>query len=213
MQDSNSAAGNAVPWNGEWANDFVSDVAQIRRRARQHIQNSALSSERAADGDTVLRLLNEALATELACVWRYRRHHQLAGVVVAEAVKEELQQHANEEQGHADQLARRILELGGTPDLSPAGPPLDLPSDYLEGDTLPELLAEDLIAERIAIESYREIVQYLSDRDPATCRLFESILAVEEEHAAGLRSMREEMLRTVRRAALADSSAQTVEIS
>src|SRR6185312_795117 len=165
---------------------FVTDVAEIRRRARQHIQNGAVTADYSADRDTVLRILNAALATELVCVLRYKRHYYMAGGAVAEAIKGELLQHANEEQGHADQLAQRIVELGGAPDFNPEGLAERSHSQYVEGDTLADMLAEDLIAERIAIESYREIIQYLGTRDSTTRRLFESILAVEEEHAEDL---------------------------
>lgn len=174
---------------------FVTDVAEIRRRARQHIQDGAVTADYAADRDTVLRLLNEALATELVCVLRYKRHYYMAGGAVAEAIKDELLQHATEEQQHADQLAQRIVELGGAPNFNPEGLADRSHSEYVEGETLAEMLAEDLIAERIAIESYREIIQYLGNKDTTTRRLFESILAVEEEHAEDLRSMREDMLR------------------
>ncbi|MGH8255688.1 MAG: ferritin-like domain-containing protein [Steroidobacteraceae bacterium] len=173
----------------------MTDIAQIRRRARQHIQDGAVTPGYAADRETVLRLLNEALATELVCVLRYKRHYFMAGGAVAESVKGELLQHANEEQGHADQLAQRIVELGGAPNFNPEGMSDRSHSEYVEGETLAEMLAEDLIAERIAIESYREIIQYLGTNDSTTRRLFESILAVEEEHAEDIRSMREDMLR------------------
>ena len=185
--------------------EFVTDVAEIRRRARQHIQDGAVTADYAANRQTVLRLLNEALATELVCVLRYKRHYYMAGGAVAEAIKAELLQHANEEQGHADQLAQRIVELGGAPNFNPDGLVDRSHSEYVEGDTLAEMLAEDLIAERIAIESYREIIQYLGTKDSTTRRLFEAILAVEEEHAEDLRSMREDMLRKER----ATSSAQS----
>jgi bacterioferritin len=180
------------------AHPFVSDVAAIRRRARQHIQDGAVTADYAADRDTVLRLLNEALATELVCVLRYKRHYYMAGGAVAEAIRQELLTHANEEQGHADRLAARIVELGGAPDFNPEGLTDRSHSEYVEADTLADMLAEDLIAERIAIESYREIIQYLGTRDSTTRRLFEEILAVEEEHAEDLRSMREDMLRKER---------------
>lgn len=180
---------------------FVTDVAEIRRRARQHIRNGAVTHADAADRETVLRLLNEALATELVCVLRYRRHYHVAGGAVAEAIRGDLLQHADEEQGHADQLAQRIVELGGSPNFSPDGLAERGHWEYVEGETLADMLAEDLIAERIAIESYREIIQYLGTRDSTTRRLFESILAVEEEHAEDLRSMREDMMRRDRPAA------------
>ena len=137
----------------EQAHVFLSDIAEIRRRARQHIQNGAITAGYDADRDTVLRLLNEALATELVCVLRYKRHYYMVGGAMGEAIKAELLQHANEEQGHADQLAQRIVELGGAPDFNPDGMSDRSHSDYVEGDTLSDMLAEDLIAERIAVES------------------------------------------------------------
>jgi bacterioferritin len=177
---------------------FLSEVVDIRRRARQHIQDGAVTPNYQADRDTVLRLLNEALATELACVLRYQRHYSVAGEGVAETIRAELLEHANDEQGHADRIAERIVELGGSPDFNPEGLLERSHSEYLEGELLADMLAEDLIAERIAIESYREIVQYLGSKDVTTRRLFESILAVEEEHAQDLRCMREDMLRRER---------------
>jgi bacterioferritin len=183
---------------------FLSGVVDIRRRARRHIQDGAVTPNYAADRDTVLRLLNEALATELACVLRYKRHCQRAGGV-AESIRSELLQHATEEQAHADRIAARIVELGGAPNFNPDGLEQRSHSEYVEGESLAEMLAEDLIAERIALESYREIIQYLSDKDDSTRRLFESIVAVEEEHADGLRSMREDLLRQERGINGADS--------
>jgi bacterioferritin len=170
---------------------FLSGVADIRRRARQHIQGGA-------DCDTVLRLLNEALATELVCVLRYKRHYYMADGVVAEAIRGELLQHANEEQAHADRIAERIVQLGGAPNFNPEGLAQRSHAEYVESEGLAEMLAEDLIAERIALESYREIIHYLGDRDLTTRQLFESILAVEQGHAEGLRSLREELLRRER---------------
>ncbi len=177
---------------------FLSEVADIRRRARHYIQEGPVTPSYAAERDAVLRLLNEALATELVCVLRYKRHHFMAGGVVAEAVRAELLQHAYDEQGHADRIAERIVELGGSPNFDTDGLAQRSHSEYVEGETLADMLAEDLIAEHIAIESYREIVQYLGSKDVTTRRLFESILAVEEEHAEDLRSMREDMLRRER---------------
>jgi len=174
---------------------FVSNVAEIRRRARRHIQDGAVTGREQADRDTVLRLLNEALAAELVCVWRYQWHNLMAAGAVAEAIRAELLAHANEEQGYADQLAQRIVELGGSPDFNPDGISGRIRSEYAEDETLADMLAEDLIAERIAIESYREIIQYLGTYDCTTRRLFESILAVEEEHAKDIRSLREDMMR------------------
>jgi bacterioferritin len=174
---------------------FLTQIAEIRRRARQHIQDGAVTADYAADRDVVLQLLNDALATELVCVLRYRRHYFMAGGAVAEAIKDEFMKHAQEEQTHADQLAERIVQLGGAPNFNPDGMSSRSHSEYVEGETLAEMLEEDLIAERIAIESYREIINYLGTKDPTTRRLFESILAVEEEHAEELASMREDLRR------------------
>ena len=177
---------------------FLSEVAEIRRRARQHIADGAVTVNYAADRDVVLRLLNEALATEVVCVLRYRRHYYMASGSVAEAIKDEFLQHSQEEQQHADQLAERIVQLGGAPNLNPHGMLERSHSEYAEGESLAEMIEEDLIAERIAIESYREIIQYIGDKDSTTRRLFESILAVEEQHAEELSSMRQDVLRKER---------------
>jgi bacterioferritin len=188
------AATNFRADNYDAEHAFVIDVAQIRRRARQHIQDGATTDDAATDSRTVLRLLEEALATELVCVLRYKRHYHMGGDTLAEAAKGELLQYANEEQGHADQLAQRIVQLGGSPNFNPAGLVDRSRLEYGERETLSDMLAEDLIAEHIAIESYREIVQYLGNRDTTTRRLFEAILAVEEQHAEDLRNLREELL-------------------
>jgi len=184
---------------------FLSGVADIRRRARRHIQDGAVTPSYGADRDTVLRLLNEALATELVCVMRYQRHSHIAGDRVVETIRDELLEHANEERAHADRIAQRIVELGGAPNRNPDGLGERSHGEFNEAEDLAEMLAEDLIAERIAIESYREIIQYLGNKDEATRQLFESILAVEEEHAEELRSLREDMLRRERVANGADS--------
>jgi bacterioferritin len=188
----------ALAMGSETSYPFLSEVADIRRRAREHIQNGAVTPSYGADREVVLRLLNEALATELVCVLRYKRHYFMAGGAVAEAVRAEFLQHANDEQGHADRIAQRIVELSGSPNFNPEGMVQRSHSEYVEGETLGDMLAEDLIAERIAIESYHEIIQYLGEKDVTTRRLFESILAVEEEHAEDLRSMREDLLRQER---------------
>ena len=174
---------------------FLSDIAEIRRRARQHIMDGAVTENYAADRDVVLRLLNEALATEIVCVLRYRRHYFMASGIIAEAIKDEFLKHSQEEQGHADQLAERIIQLGGAPNMNPAGMLERSHSEYQEGETLSEMVEEDLIAERIAIESYNEMIQFVGTKDPTTRRLFESILAVEEQHAEELASMRQDILR------------------
>jgi bacterioferritin len=168
---------------GNGSGRFASDVAEIRRRARQHIERGAVTAGYKADRETVVKLLNEALATEIVCVLRYKRHYFMAQGLESEAVQTEFLQHANEEQQHADELSARIVQLGGEPDLNPAGLASRSHSEYIEGTTLVDMIKEDLVAERIAIDSYREMVQYLGDKDPTTRRIMETILAKEEEHA------------------------------
>lgn len=174
---------------------FLCQVAEIRCRAHRHIQRGAARPGDAADCNTVLRLLNEALATELACVLRYRRYGSLAHAAVTEPTRQALVRHADEEQQHADRLAERIGQLGGTPDSGSAGLGEDRDPEGTEADGLADMLEEDLVAERVAIESYREIVQYLGTQDSGTRWLFESILSMEQEHARELASMRADMLR------------------
>jgi bacterioferritin len=168
---------------------FVSDLKAIRQRARQHIEAGAVTPSYEANLQTVLQLLNEALATEIVCVLRYRRHYFMAQGILAEAIKQEFLVHAQEEQAHADQLAERIVQLGGEPDLNPAILATRSHSQYDDSNGLEEMLAEDLVAERVAIESYREMIGYVRHRDPSTRRMLESILAKEEEHAEELASM------------------------
>lgn len=179
---------------------FLSDIAAIRARARQHIADGAVTPSYEADRETVLKLLNEALATEIVCTLRYRRHYFMAQGILAEGIKQEFLTHANEEQGHADQIAERIVQLGGEPNFDPSGLTARSHAEYVEGDSLEEMIKEDLVAERIAIESYREMVGYLQGRDSTTRRLFESILAVEEEHAEELASMMEDVRELLGRA-------------
>jgi len=131
----------------------------------------------------VLRLLDESLATELVCVLRYRRHHFMARGIHSQSVAQEFLVHSNEEQGHADQIAERIVQLGGEPDFAPGGLVDRSHAEYVAGDTLASMIREDLVAERIAIDSYRDIIMYLGDQDPTTRRMLEAILAVEEQHA------------------------------
>lgn len=168
---------------------FVTDLETIRRRARQQIEEGAMTQGYDGDSQMVVKLLNDALATEIVCVLRYRRHYFMAQGMSSESVKKEFLQHANEEQGHADQLAERIVQLGGEPNLSPDGMLSRSHSEYIEGDTLGEMIKEDLIAERIAIDSYRDMIEYLKEFDPTTRRLLEEILAKEEEHAEDLVSL------------------------
>jgi bacterioferritin len=169
--------------------DFLSDVEELRRRARQHIQEGAVTAGYGADRDKVISVLNEALATEIVCVLRYKRHYFMATGIHANAVAQEFQEHAAEEQGHADRIAGRITQLGGAPNFNPDGLSSRSHSEYVEGESLVDMIREDLVAERVAIESYSEIVRFLGDRDVTTRRMMEEILEVEEEHADDLRDL------------------------
>jgi bacterioferritin len=168
---------------------FLTDVKELRRRARSHIEQGAVTEGYSADRDTVLRLLNEALATEIVCVLRYKRHHYTASGIHAQAVADEFLEHAAEEQAHADLIAARIIQLGGQPDLNPEGLLSRSHSEYVEGEGLIEMIKEDLVAERIAIDSYAEMIRYIGEDDPTTRRMLEGILATEEEHADDLRTL------------------------
>jgi len=168
---------------------FLSDIQTLRKRAREHIAQGAVTPGYRADRATVLKLLNEALATEIVCVLRYKRHYFMAKGIHAEGVAAEFLEHANDEQQHADQIAERITQLGGEPDFSPDGLASRSHAEYVEGGSLEEMIKENLVAERIAIDSYREIVNYLADADPTTRRLMEEILAKEEEHADDLANL------------------------
>jgi bacterioferritin len=161
----------------------LTDVKTLRTRARLHIDEGSVTAGYTADREAVLKLLNASLATELVCVLRYRRHHFMARGIHSQSVAQEFLQHSNEEQGHADQIAERIVQLGGAPDFAPDGLAARSHAEYVEGDTLASMIREDLVAERIAIDSYREIIQYLGDKDSTTRRMLEDILAVEEQHA------------------------------
>jgi bacterioferritin len=161
----------------------VTDVQTLRKRARQHIDEGAVTSGYSADRETVLKLLNDSLATEIVCVLRYRRHHFMARGIQSKSIADEFLVHSNEEQGHADQLAERIVQLGGEPDFAPGGLVGRSHAEYVEGTNLLDMIKENVIAERIAIDSYRDFIQYLGDKDPTTRRLLETILAVEEQHA------------------------------
>lgn len=172
---------------------FLADIQEIRRRARSHIMTGAVTANYRADLNTVVRLLNEALATELVCILRYRRHHYMANGIHAQAVAQEFLEHANEEQEHMDLLAGRITQLGGSPDFNPEGLLSRSHSEYVEGTDLHSMIQEDLVAERVAIDSYGEMIRYLGEDDPTTRRILEEILAREEEHAEELRSLLETM--------------------
>lgn len=169
------------------------DVEGLRVRARQHIDEGAVTSGYSAHRKTILKRLNDALATETVCVLRYRRHHFMARGIHSQAVAAEFLVHSNEEQAHADQLAARIVQLGGEPDFSPDTLVSRSHAEYVEGSSLADMITEDLVAERIAIDSYREFIQYIGDQDPTTRRLLESILAMEEEHADDLADLLHEL--------------------
>jgi bacterioferritin len=172
---------------------FLTDIKTLRSRARKHIEEGAVTADYALDREQVVGILNEALATELVCVLRYRYHHYMATGIHAQGVAKEFLEHANEEQGHADSIAKRITELDGAPNFNPEGMLTRSHSEYVQGDSLVEMIQENLIAERIAIESYREIVQFLGNADPTTRRMMEEILAVEEEHAEDMKTLLEEL--------------------
>ena len=165
---------------------FLTDIKELRRRARQHIEQGAVTQGYQGERTTVLKLLNEALATEIICVLRYKRHFFMAQGIHAEPVAQEFLQHATDEQAHADQIAARIVQLGGAPNFSPEGLSTRSHAEYVEGDSLVGMVKEDLIAERIAIDSYAEMIRFLGEKDPTTRRMLEGILAMEEEHADDL---------------------------
>lgn len=165
---------------------FLMDVMEIRRRARAHIQEGAITSTYGCDRKTVIKLLNEALATELVCVLRYKRHYFMAQGIHSQSVKEEFLEHANEETRHADMIAERIVQLGGEPNFDPVGIAERSHAEYIEGGNLIDMIEEDLVAERIAIDSYRAIIQFLGEGDTTSRRIMEEILAKEEEHAEDL---------------------------
>ncbi len=167
---------------------FLSDIQTLRERARRHIEKGAVTEGYRADRETVLRLLNEALATEIVCVLRYRRHHFMADGISAGPIAAEFLVHANEEQAHADQLAGRIVQLGGEPNFSPEGLLTRSHAEYVEGADLKEMITEDLVAERVAIESYTEMIRFIGNDDSTTRSMLEGILAMEEEHADDLAS-------------------------
>lgn len=175
---------------GKWTSKgFIENIDAIRKRARQHIEQGAVTDAYKADRNAVISLLNDALATELVCVLRYKRHYFMGTGLEAETVAAEFLEHAQEEQAHADALAARIVQLGGEPDFSPAQLADRSHSEYVPGNTLHEMLREDLVAERIAIDTYGQIIRYIGNDDPTTRRMLEEILANEEEHADELASM------------------------
>ena len=161
----------------------LTDIATLRRRARRHIEGGAVTAGYTGDRVEVLRLLNEALATEIVCVLRYRRHHFMARGIDAKSTADEFLVHSNEELAHADRLAERIVQLGGEPDFAPDTLVRRSHAEYVAGATLVDMIREDLVAERIAIDSYREFIGFLGDHDSTTSQMLKQILAVEEQHA------------------------------
>ena len=168
---------------------FVLDIKAIRDRARRHLEDGAVTKDYKAKIPVVLRLLNEALATEIVCTLRYKRHYFMAQGINSESVRQEFLEHAGEEQAHADAIAERIIQLGGQPNLSPEGMLDRSHSQYAEGTSLEDMIKEDLVAERIAIDSYRQMIEFIGGDDPTTRRLLEEITAKEEEHAEDLATL------------------------
>jgi bacterioferritin len=173
--------------------EFLTDVQTLRRRAREHMDQGPITESYGADRERVIAVLNEVLATELVCYLRYKRHHFTASGLSAAPVAAEFLEHATQELGHADSVAKRIVELRGQPNFNPEGLATRSHAEYVEGDSLIGMVKEDLVAERVAIASYQEIVRWLGDGDPTTQQLVKSILAVEEEHADDLLNILEDM--------------------
>lgn len=175
------------------AKPFLTDIQTLRERARKHIEDGAVTAGYHADRAVVIKILNEALATELVCILRYKRHYFMASGINADAVAQEFLQHAGEEEAHADQIAARIVQLKGEPNFNPEGLAMRSHAEYVEGSDLVDMIREDLVAERIAIESYGEMIRYVGDGDITTRRMLEGILAMEEEHAEDLSTLLEDL--------------------
>jgi bacterioferritin len=177
--------------NDPKATPFLTDIKELQRRAREHVEKGAVTPAYRGDVATAVKLLNEALATEIVCTLRYRRHHYMAVGIHYQAVADEFMEHAKEEQEHADKIAERIRQLGGAPDFNPEGLLTRSHAQYAEGNSLVDMIKEDLIAERIAIESYMEMIRFFGDNDPTSRRLMESVLQQEEEHADDMATLLE----------------------
>jgi bacterioferritin len=173
------------------ATPFLTDIKELQRRAREHVENGAVTPAYRGDVSTATKLLNEALATEIVCTLRYRRHHYMAKGIHSQAVADEFMEHAVEEQAHADLIAERITQLGGAPDFNPQGLLSRSHAQYAEGNSLVDMIKENLIAERIAIESYLEMIRWFGDNDPTSRRMLEHILEQEEEHADDMATLLE----------------------
>ena len=173
------------------AKPFLTDIKELQRRAREHVEQGAVTSAYRGDVDIAIKLLNEALATEIVCTLRYRRHHYMAAGIHYQAIADEFMKHAKEEQQHADRIAERIRQLGGAPDFNPQGLLMRSHAQYVEGNSLTDMIKEDLIAERIAIESYLEMIRFFGENDPTSRRLLEEVLEQEEEHADDMATLLE----------------------
>jgi bacterioferritin len=176
----------AVLGGRQYMNTFKADIEEIRRRARDKMEEGAVTGSYQADRVKVIEVLNEVLATEIVCTLRYKNHYYMAQGIHAESVANEFLEHANEEQMHVDMVAKRITELNGRPNFDPAGLQTRSHAEFKDVDTLDEMIREDLVAERIAISTYSEIIRWLANDDPTTRRMIEEILAKEEEHADDL---------------------------
>ena len=179
---------------------FLTDVKTLRKRARQHIEEGAVTSSYGGDTATAIKVLNDALATEIVCVLRYKRHYFMAKGIHAGSVAAEFLEHANDEQAHADRISERIVQLGGAPNLSPEGLLSRSHTEYLEAnDDLVEMIKENLVAERIAVDSYREIATYFAAFDTTTRKMIEEIQAEEEEHADDLADLLKGLPKDIKR--------------
>jgi bacterioferritin len=175
------------------ATPFLTDIKELQRRAREHVEKGAVTPTYRGDVQTAIKLLNEALATEIVCTLRYRRHYFMASGIHSQAVADEFKEHADQEQEHGDRIAQRIRQLGGAPDFNPQGLLMRSHAQYVEGSSLLDMIKENLIAERIAIESYTEMIRYFADNDPTSRRLMESVLQQEEEHADDMATLLESL--------------------
>lgn len=184
--------------NGGPHRPFISDVEELRKRARKHMEMGAVTPGYKADRETVIRILNEVLATEIVCTLRYKRHYYMATGIHANAVAAEFLEHAQEEQAHADIAAERITQLGGEPNFDPKGLATRSHSEYVEGKSLLDMVREDLIAERIAVQSYHDIIRYLGDDDPTTRIAMEHILGKEEQHSDDMKNLLENLSKSGR---------------
>lgn len=174
---------SAVAKNKSSDTSVMSDTKTLRKQARKNLDQGAVTAGYAADRDEVLRLLNASLATEIVCVLRYRRHHFMASGIHSKSVADEFLAHSNEELSHADMLAKRIVQLGGEPNFAPDDLTANSHAEYVACDSLVDMIKENVVAERIAIDSYREFIHYLGENDPSTSHMLKEILSVEEEHA------------------------------